>query len=373
MPTTFHSLSTSVLILAALSCGEPTQPVPPGDIDLQVTGGGGQVGLIGQELPEPIVVRVTTKDGRAAPGVLINFVVTAGGGHVFAGSALTNADGEARERWTLGETPGDNVVEARSVDPTTGEAIVHAQIQATAIIAPPGEPVSHYMSPEYWSQYRPANQIVDVREFVFAYDATGTPIPDPPFTLTADPGFLIEGTTVRADPAAGEVTGMVRLSLAGIRDSFALGFLPDFTGHRWRASYGCRAGDVHYDIDSITNVVAVSDSVRQKTLETSAHPTYRGLELVIYMQQPTGTTYYRDGRVIEGPLPSYLARNITDYVFPNRIAYGRVINGYHPGAGGTRYDSSGFSDGTLPPTYRGGHMCDDIFFDYIPGLLEPIE
>lgn len=62
--------------------------------------------------------------------------------------------------------------------------------------------------------------------------------------------------------------------------------------------------------------------------------------------------------------------NITAQVFPQRIAYGRVINGYHAAAGGT---SSAFSDETLPPTYHGGHMCDDIFEDYTPGLLEPIE
>src|SRR5687767_7489916 len=101
MRITSRCLSISVLVLAALGCREATSPIPPGDLHFQVTAGGDQVGLLGQELPDPIVVRVTTADGGAAPGVLINFVVTAGGGHVFAGSALTNADGEARERWTL--------------------------------------------------------------------------------------------------------------------------------------------------------------------------------------------------------------------------------------------------------------------------------
>src|SRR4051812_24147060 len=121
MPTEARSLFIDVLLIAVLGCGDATPPVPPGDLNLEVTSGGGQTGLVGQELPNPIVVEVTGPDGRPAPGVLINFVVTAGGGHVFAGSALTNTVGEARERWTLGSEAGDNIVEARSVDQTTGE------------------------------------------------------------------------------------------------------------------------------------------------------------------------------------------------------------------------------------------------------------
>jgi hypothetical protein len=324
---------------------------------------------VGQELPNPIVVKVTGPDGRPVPGALINFVVTAGGGHVFAGSALTSNAGEARERWTLGEQPGDNVLEARSVDQNTGEPIVHAQIHATAVLPPPGEPAAIYMSPEYRSQYRLAGQTIDVRDFVFAYDANGTPIPDPPFTLSASPGFVIAGTTVRADPAAGEVTGTVNFSLAGMSGSFDLGFLPDFTGLRWRAAYSCRLGSIHFDIDSIINVVALSDSVRQATEQLDVQ-LYTGLDLVIYMQA-SGTTYYRDGRVIDGPLPGHVAQNINAKLFPRRIDYGRVRNPWRPAPGGVQY-SSGFSDGTLPPTYQGGHMCDDYFEDYTPGLLEPI-
>ena len=76
-----------------------------GDLELEVTGGDEQTGLGGEELPNPIVVRVTGPDGPA-PGILINFVVTTGGGHVFAGSALTNSAGEAKERWTLGAEGG---------------------------------------------------------------------------------------------------------------------------------------------------------------------------------------------------------------------------------------------------------------------------
>jgi hypothetical protein len=129
---------------------------------------------------------------------------------------------------------------------------------------------------------------------------------------------------------------------------------------------------VHFDIDSIINVVAVSESVRQETEELNVQ-LYSGLDVVIYMQA-SGTVYYRDGRVTEGPLLDHEARNITARLFPHRIDYGRVIQWWNPGwgSGGLKY-SSAFSDGTLPPTYHGGHMCDDAFEDYTPGLLEPVQ
>src|SRR4051794_10933473 len=73
-----------VLTVAALGCSDASSPAATGDLILEVTAGGAQVGLAGEELPDPVVVRVTTPDGRPVPRVLINFVVSAGGGHVFA-------------------------------------------------------------------------------------------------------------------------------------------------------------------------------------------------------------------------------------------------------------------------------------------------
>ena len=118
------------------------------------------------------------------------------------------------------------------------------------------------------------------------------------------------------------------------------------------------------------NVVALSDSVRQELYELDADDTYRGLEVIIYMSA-TATLYYQDGRVVEGPVPSDLATNITARLFPQRIEYGRVRSWWRPAPGGIQY-SPAFSDGTLPPTYLGGEMCDDRFNSHTPGVLEPI-
>ena len=102
-----------------------------------VVSGDDQVDTVGTELPSPLVVRVLDENGLRVPNQIVNFVVTAGGGSVFAGSALTNAEGEARERWTLGKVAADSQrVEARAVNSTTGAAIVFGTFRATAVAGP---------------------------------------------------------------------------------------------------------------------------------------------------------------------------------------------------------------------------------------------
>ena len=321
-------------------------------------------------------MRVTDHGGRPVSGVLINFVVTAGGGHVFAGSALTNANGEARERWTLGSEQ-ENLLEARGVDQETGDAIVYATIRARLLVEPPGTPAGLYIPPDHHSQFRLVGQVLDFRDFVYVVDVDGKPVPEPPLTISAGPGLVVAGTTVQADMQLGrEVRGVVTVTVANLRDSISVAFLPDLRTHRWRATYSCSMPSVKApEIDSLVNVVALSDSVRYEELyQLGADDTYVGLDLIIYMQA-TATIYYRDGRVVEGPLPSDLPTNITARMYPHWIKYGRALSwwrpGWQPGSPNLVY-SPATSDGTLPPTYLGGQLCDDRFYGYTPAILEPI-
>ena len=60
--------------------------------------------------------------------------MTAGAGTVFAGASVTNADGLAQERWTVGTVAGAaQALEARAVDNASGQAIVFATFHATAV------------------------------------------------------------------------------------------------------------------------------------------------------------------------------------------------------------------------------------------------
>lgn len=61
-----------------------------------------QAGFIGEPLPAAAVVRVTDANGHPAGRAPVRFAVTAGGGSVTPGSAVTNPDGLAQATWTLG-------------------------------------------------------------------------------------------------------------------------------------------------------------------------------------------------------------------------------------------------------------------------------
>src|SRR4030088_1044586 len=115
------------LLAAAVGCcTDSTGPGPhaiPARLD--VVSGEGQEGTVGTELAAPLVARVVDANGAPIVGQLVNFRVTAGNGSVFAGSALTNSDGLARERWTLGTSTADSQkVEARAVDDQSGAPLV---------------------------------------------------------------------------------------------------------------------------------------------------------------------------------------------------------------------------------------------------------
>jgi hypothetical protein len=131
-----HMTVAAIAVLAGSACADrtPTESlaVSSSEVQFSVVSGNRQKALAGTELPNPIVVRVRDSTGKGVPGRLLNFVVTAGDGSVFAGRALTNADGIAQEWWRLGSTPGANRLEVRAVNSRTGRALVYGVFRATA-------------------------------------------------------------------------------------------------------------------------------------------------------------------------------------------------------------------------------------------------
>ncbi len=103
-------------------------------VRLAIVSGNTQSGPANVELPAPLVASVTDSRGRAVSGAIVNFRVTAGGGSVFAGASISDKSGLVRDWWTLGAS-GAQAVEARAVDPTTGEKLVYATFSAT--VSPP--------------------------------------------------------------------------------------------------------------------------------------------------------------------------------------------------------------------------------------------
>lgn len=86
----------------------------PGLVSLTVQGGDGQDGTVGEELDTPLTVRVTA-DGEPLAGQGVVFEADEGSGELSPDTTVSNADGRATARWTLGSTPGDQAASAKLV------------------------------------------------------------------------------------------------------------------------------------------------------------------------------------------------------------------------------------------------------------------
>jgi hypothetical protein len=155
---------------------------PAGALTLSLVSGNGQEAQVGTQLTDPLVVTAEDAAGNRLPGQVVNFVVTSGGGSVFAGASVTNAEGVAQELWTLGLSAAQlQRVEVRAVDPSTGEPKVFGVFEATAL---PG-PVASIAFPERLGnvQLVPEHTAVPDPDSVTAFDAYGNPVPGVPITF----------------------------------------------------------------------------------------------------------------------------------------------------------------------------------------------
>ena len=122
-----------IVMLGACGTDAPTTVVAGGNVTLNIVSGNNQIAPGGAELPAPLVVMATDAKGHPMKGQLVNFVVVDGGGSIFAGASITDYKGIAQDYWTIGGA-GDQKVEVRAVDPTTGKKFTYATFTAT--IAP---------------------------------------------------------------------------------------------------------------------------------------------------------------------------------------------------------------------------------------------
>jgi adhesin/invasin len=85
--------------------------VPGSAASLVLISGNDQRGPTGDELPDPLVVRLVDESGNGIPERDVSWVVATGGGAVTPNSA-TDEDGFASATWTLGPSPGRNSLNA---------------------------------------------------------------------------------------------------------------------------------------------------------------------------------------------------------------------------------------------------------------------
>ena len=140
-PKCVRSLGLALFAAALFSsCDSGTDPADHGPAALQKVSGDAQEGVVGQALDDPLVVRVVDDDGFPTGGVLVDFVVTSGGGSLSASSGRTNGSGVMLVHWTLGTSTGaEHRVEARISDRGAGEP---ARLATFAAIPLPDAPAS---------------------------------------------------------------------------------------------------------------------------------------------------------------------------------------------------------------------------------------
>lgn len=230
-----------IVFLVLAACGgdgarDIVGPPPPTNIIVEVVDGDAQIDTVAQQLAVPIRVRVLTDAREPVRQQIVNFVVVSGGGSVFAGSALTDANGEALERWTLGTTAGAQTLEARAVDQDTGQPITLARITATAL---PGPAAAITLRRQDTTAF--LNAALDLRAVIQGVtDAYGNAIADPVPTATGAGTYSVANGVLTAT-AEGDLSLTLRVDAASAlvvvrarRDLRALA--------TWRATYGCRNG-----------------------------------------------------------------------------------------------------------------------------------
>ena len=196
------ALAVAAPLVAIGSCRDATGVDDAGrPAEMVVLGGNEQQGRVGEELRDPLAVKVTDDRGRPIRRQLVNWRVTAGGGTVFAGSAITDLKGEARERWTLGTTAGEaQRVEVRAVDTRTGEALVFATFTATATAGA----ATAISTAGGSGQEAVAGSVLPEPIVVLVVDAFDNPVPDAVVTwAAANGGSVTPSSTTDALGQAG--------------------------------------------------------------------------------------------------------------------------------------------------------------------------
>jgi len=80
---------------------------------LSVYSGDSQTGMKGEQLPEPVVVKVTDAEKNPIEGVTVLFDVADGGGEINRSKTRTNDDGLAEVLWTIGKGQNEMQVSIR--------------------------------------------------------------------------------------------------------------------------------------------------------------------------------------------------------------------------------------------------------------------
>jgi adhesin/invasin len=189
------ALMLLVISLALPGCGgDLGLPSSSGEgVALSIVDGNGQIGTVGQELAEPLVVSVES-GGIPVRGYAVAFVIAGdtGSGRLEPDTAVSDENGRAVARWVLGPETGSHEVIARLVV-SEPEPPPTAVFEASAVAGQPD--TMRGVSP--LSQPGRRGQPVNEAPTVLVVDRFGNPVGGTPvaWAVTAGGGEVTGGTT----------------------------------------------------------------------------------------------------------------------------------------------------------------------------------
>ena len=209
-------LSFAPFALASTSCGggEGASGSPRPAV-IQMLSGNDQEGVVGSQLPNPLMVEVLDARGRAVGGQAVAWSVVSGGGTLTPAVSTTNANGEARTFLRVGAAAGGQRVHATlgSLEPVVFEAKVRAR-PATQVVVAGGNGQSGIVASAL-------AQPIAAR----VLDADGQPVAGAVVTFTVTAGGGSAAPTSAISDAAGQASTTWTLGPAAGTHSLSAGVL----------------------------------------------------------------------------------------------------------------------------------------------------
>jgi len=159
-----------------------------------MSSGNNQTATVGTQLPAPLIALVLNQAGLPIAGQVVNFVVTVGGGQVFAAAVTSDANGLVREVWTLGTAAGAQKVEVRAID-ANGTPVVYATFTATGTAGSAASLGVGFGD----GQSCPVLQPLPSQVTAIVTDSVGNPVPGVNVTFTPGNGGSVQPASAVTD------------------------------------------------------------------------------------------------------------------------------------------------------------------------------
>jgi hypothetical protein len=148
--------------------------------------GDDQSARVGSELEDPLVVQLVDQAGNGIPNRPVSWVVATGGGSVASANTLTNGEGKASTRWTMGPNPGGNSLNAV----VSGVGVVMFRATATDPAPPPPPPPPPPTPSRLAFSVQPSDaeehQRIEPPVQVVVLDEAGNPVTQGEFEITLE-------------------------------------------------------------------------------------------------------------------------------------------------------------------------------------------